>query len=942
MSGAPAPLFATPAQTELPSEADGPRAQRDYGAMDTPAEAAFDDLVALIARICGAPIAIVSLTDHDHQWFKASHGLGPDETPRAVAFCAHAAGLSRELLIVPDTTRDPRFAGDPFVTAPHGLRFYAGAPLITSSGRRIGALCVMDRVPRELAPDQCESLRVLGRQVMVQLELGRGLNEARLNHERLKNSQRIAGLGDWEYDIAADRMDWSAEMRRILGVTGEEIAPNTDFIHLHVHPDDLALVQRERKASAEEARRVHFEHRIVRADGEVRHVHQIIETRFDPHGRPTHESGTMQDITERKLAEVSLRQSEERYRQMFERNPSPIWVFDEHTFAFLAVNDAAVAIFGYTRVEFLGMTVADILPPGHTPDVLESEDATRRPFHAAGRFPYRTKDGAIVPVEVFVHVIDFAGRPARLVLAVDMTDSEAAVAALRQSEERFKGVARAVSDVVWDWDLVADTLWWNEGFQATFGFGAEEIEPGIASWVSRLHPEERASVLEGIQRAIAGDAEVWDSEYRFRCKDGTHAFVQNRGYILRDAAGKGVRMVGGMRDLTSQKKMEAEYLRSQRMDSIGTLAGGIAHDLNNVLAPILMAIELLKLDSAGDSRRYKILDTIHVSCRRGADLVRQVLSFARGLDGQRVAIRLPTLIDDLTGIMRETFPRNIGIFTDVAADLWPVAGDPTQLHQVLLNLAVNARDAMPHGGALTISASNVTLDAQYAGTSPEAKAGAYVLLQVADTGEGIPPEVREKIFEPFFTTKEVGKGTGIGLATVHTVVKGHGGFLSVESEVGRGTTFKIHLPADPLLRPVLTTPPVPVEPPRGRDELVLVVDDEFSIRDITRQTLEAFGYRVITAGDGAEALAIYAKQPTQIALVLTDMMMPVLDGATFSQVIMRINPDVRVIAASGLEVNENIAKATRVGVHDFLRKPYTAGTLLQLMREVLDRPTKSG
>jgi len=357
-----------------------------------------------------------------------------------------------------------------------------------------------------------------------------------------------------------------------------------------------------------------------------------------------------------------------------------------------------------------------------------------------------------------------------------------------------------------------------------------------------------------------------------------------------------------------------------------------------VLSPIMMAIELLKSDSRDDQRRGKILDTVHVSCRRGADLVRQVLTFARGLDGQRIAIRLRHLTDDLEAIISEIFPRNIRIVTDVPNDLWPVTGDPTQLHQVLLNLAINARDAMPHGGALTITAANLTIDHQYAGMSKEAKPGPYVLVQVTDTGTGISPEARVRIFEPFFTTKELGKGTGIGLTTVHTVVKSHGGFLNVESEVGRGTTFKIYLPADSAHQAVETALPVAPSPPRGEDELVLVVDDEFSIRDITQQTLEIFGYRVITAGDGAEAVALYAKQAQQIALVLTDMMMPIMDGAATIQVLQRINPAVKIIVASGIDSGENVAKAASAGVHDFLPKPYTAETLLKLFREVLDRP----
>jgi len=274
--------------------------------------------------------------------------------------------------------------------------------------------------------------------------------------------------------------------------------------------------------------------------------------------------------------------------------------------------------------------------------------------------------------------------------------------------------------------------------------------------------------------------------------------------------------------------------------------------------------------------------------------------------------------------------------TNVSDDLWPITGDPTQLHQVLLNLAVNARDAMPHGGTLTLSASNTNVDAQFAATSQEAKAGKYVLLQVTDTGLGIPSGVRERIFEPFFTTKELGKGTGIGLATVLSVVKSHGGFLGVESEVGRGSSFKIYLPAIPAHHIAEIAEPIKIELPRGRGELILVIDDEFSIRDITQQTLEAFGYHVMTASDGAEGVALYAKHMHEIAAVLTDMMMPVLDGPATIQVLMRINPAVRIIAASGIDSGESKTKATRAGVKYFLLKPYTAETLLTLFREVLD------
>ena len=519
----------------------------------------------------------------------------------------------------------------------------------------------------------------------------------------------------------------------------------------------------------------------------------------------------------------------------------------------------------------------------------------------------------------------------------DITEYQLAQAALHESEQRYKLVSRATSDVLWDWDLAANTIWRSDGLKTVFGFSTDEVEPMIDWWTKHLHHEDRERVVNSLQRAIDSGQEAWTDEYRLLRKDGKYAIVQDRGYIIHDATGKATRVVGGMTDLTERKKLEAQYLRAQRMEGIGTLAGGIAHDLNNVLSPIIMAIDLLKLDAKGDAHRLQLLETMRGSARRGADLVRQVLTFARGLEGQRVAVDLRHLIDDLEGIISETFPRKISIVTEIPSNLWTIVGDPTQLHQVLLNLAVNARDAMPEGGTLTFAADNLKIDAQYVGTSQEVRPGPYVVIAVTDTGVGMPPEVRDRIFEPFFTTKEVGKGTGLGLATVHTIVKSHGGFMNVDSELGHGTTFNAFLPADPTLTRSAAED-APGEMPRGQGEWVLVVDDEASVRNITQQTLEAFGYRVLTADDGAEAVAVFAQHRKEIVLVVLDMAMPVMDGPTAIHALLRIQPDVRIIAASGLASNISVAKAATAGVKDFLPKPYTAEAMLKLIREVLDRP----
>lgn len=346
-----------------------------------------------------------------------------------------------------------------------------------------------------------------------------------------------------------------------------------------------------------------------------------------------------------------------------------------------------------------------------------------------------------------------------------------------------------------------------------------------------------------------------------------------------------------------------------------------------------MSLELLRQEMPS-ARSLRLLDMMETSAKRGAGMVKQVLTFARGVDGERVQCHPKHLLQDLERIVFDTFPRTVEIVTEVAADCNPVVGDVTQLQQVLLNLCVNSRDAMTEGGRLTISASNLNVDAHYASMYPKARPGPHVVFQVTDTGSGIPQDIINKIFDPFFTTKAVGKGTGLGLSTVQAIVKSHDGFVHVYSEPGRGTTFKIHLPSADHTA-VKSQPAAAIELPRGKGELVLIVDDEDPIRHVTKNTLEAFGYRVLVAQDGAEAVALFAQYRDDVDLVLTDMMMPILDGAAAILAMRHIRPDVRIIATSGLSSLRELAKGIPDSVKHHLPKPYTADKLLLTVWQAL-------
>ncbi len=446
---------------------------------------------------------------------------------------------------------------------------------------------------------------------------------------------------------------------------------------------------------------------------------------------------------------------------------------------------------------------------------------------------------------------------------------------------------------------------------------------------SAYHPKE---FIRNLWTTIAG-GKVWRGEMRNRAKDGAIYWVDTTIVPFLDERGKPYQYAAIRYDITEQKRVENQLLRAQRMESIGTLAGGIAHDFNNILAPILMATEMLQLNDF-DRETQRWLAIIRENSERGADLVKQVLTFARGMEGERIIVQVKHIIKDLVKVLKQTLPKSINVRSNLEPDLSLIRADPTQIHQVLMNLSINARDAMPLGGALEISAENVSLDETYARVHLDAVPGEYLLITVSDTGGGIAQEIHERIFDPFFTTKEVGKGTGLGLATALTIVRSHQGFINVYSDLGRGTKFSVYLPTanieESARKNVLSG-----KLPRGAGELILVVDDEENIREIARATLEKFGYRVLTATDGTDAMAVYAQNSAEIALILTDIAMPYMDGTALVRAVRRIDPHSNIIAMSGLMNSEQTAELQNLNVNAFLSKPYTAETLLKILAGIL-------
>ena len=772
------------------------------------------------------------------------------------------------------------------------------------------------------------------------------------------------------------------------------------------------------------------------------------------------------------LPAAGLGESHALCRLLFDSNPHPMWMYDLESLAFLAVNDAAVRHYGYSREEFLAMTIKDIRPPLDLPALLDNVNRVRadEPVSAvehAGVWRHRKKDRTHIEVEITSHAVPFEGRRAEVVLASDVTERRRIAEALRASEERFRQLAENIHEVFWMTDVAKNQmLYISPGYEAIWGRSCDSLYQSPRDWVEAVHAEDRDRVLAAaLTKQASGD---YDEEYRIIRPDGSARWIHDRAFPIKDRHGRVYRMTGIAEDITERKRAEAEcerragewhtllesavegiygldaqgrctfvnqsaarmlgytpdemigqeihalihhtradgtpfpiedcpiyhafYARrscrvddevlwrkdgtkfpveyacapilrhgefqgavvtfsdstehnrleaqlrqAQKMEAVGRLAGGVAHDFNNLLTVMHGRADLVLNQLPPGSEHGEDLREVLHAVKRAASLTRQLLTFSRQQPMQVRPLDLNAVVNDVSKMLRRIVGEDVAMRVRGADALPAVRADVGMMEQVLMNLAINARDAMPKGGQLTLETTVEQIDADYIRLHAEAAPGPHVCLSVSDTGCGIPAAVLPRIFEPFFTTKAVGKGTGLGLATVYGIVKQHNGWINVYSEMNQGTVFRVYLPAVPAAAGVAAPAAPPAGPVRGGTETILVVEDDVAVREMVRLFLKGRGYRVLEAGSGVAALEVWREQANRIDLVLTDMVMPDgLSGWELAEVLWAHKPELKIIYTSGYSAESVGHEFTAHAQFHFLQKPYEPRKLLAMVRQCLD------
>ncbi len=680
-----------------------------------------------------------------------------------------------------------------------------------------------------------------------------------------------------------------------------------------VYPDDLARMQLAYQQMQADGK-VEVAARGIRSDGSIFDKQLVMVTNYDSQHQPIGHYCFMKDITERKQLE--------RDRERFLAVAADLQIILGSNGYFHWVSPKFESILGWTTAEMTSRHWTEFVHP----DDIDPSVAVEASVFAGNELMafenrYRHQDGSYRwfswnaqpdPEQQVIYAV-----------AVDITDRKA-------KEQKIQEQA-ALLDIATDAIIVRDLdntiQFWNKGAESIYGW--EALEAIGQNVTQLLYADIQLETTLATQTIVKQG--TWQGELHKSTKAGKAVIVESRWTLVRNEAGNPRSILSVDTDITEKKSLEQQFLRAQRLESLGSLASGIAHDLNNVLTPILGVAQLLPMTLPNlDDRNRRLLDMLADSSKRGSGLVKQILTFARGMDGQRTAIQVRHLLTEIISVARHTFPKSIELNLDIdREELWMVNVDATQIHQVLMNLFVNARDALPEGGQITATAANIAIDATDPKPQLQLPIGAYISLAVSDTGIGMSHETLARIFEPFFTTKET--GTGLGLSTVLGIVKAHGGAIAVESAVGCGTCFTIYLPA--LASKEVESPTVAAARHDGQGQLVLVVDDELAIRTITKESLEEYNYRVMLASDGIEAIDIYAQTHHTIALVLMDLMMPNLDTKATIKALQQIDPRVQIVVMSGSPLDPN-AIVDRQTVKASITKPFSTTTLLQAFASI--------
>lgn len=795
------------------------------------------------------------------------------------------------------------------VTRPDGTELWlltSKVPIRDAQGRITGLAGIgLDITELKRARDQLAAERTLMRTLLNTLPLavyakditGRKTltNPVDLQFMGASSEEEVLGKSDFDFYPPEQAEVFAAEDRQVME-TGEPILGREDLITLR--------------------------------DGRQAWLLTYKAPLRDAHGRVIGLAGCGLDITDRKKAEEALARERALLRTIVNTVPMVVYAKDLEGRKTLTNPEDLKYMGASSEEEVLGKTDFDFYPPEQAARFAEEDRRVIETGQPLLNYEERVvrRDGTVVwKIASKVPLRDQAGNIIGVCgCGLDITEWKRAEAQLREQA----ALLDAANDAILVWTLAHEIRYANASAAELLGRAREDL-PG------RRLEEVPELIFTGLTEAEQKlqDQGVWTGEIRVPQPTGGERVVLARWTLLNEPPDSPPRVLAILTDITDRKQLEVQFLHAQRMQGIGALAGGIAHDLNNLLAPILMAAPLLR-ESTEDPEARTMLETIEQCAQRGADIIRQLLTFARGTPGTRVPVPVRHLLRDMDKIIRETFPRNIQPDLHAPRDLWSVMGDPTQLHQALMNLCVNARDAMPQGGTLRLAAENVYVDEEFAALDPNARPGPYVCITVTDTGVGIPPEIRDRIFDPFFTTKEVGKGTGLGLPTVLGIVRGHNGFVRFKSIPGQGTTFELYLPATQVEggEPARTEPDLP---PPARGEMILVVDDESGVREMLRRSLEKHGYQVLVASEGREALELLVRYADRVRVVLTDMLMPAMDGPALVQELRRRGVALPIVGMTG--VAERVAMDTLENLHleSLLRKPFLTRDLLWLLHRLL-------